>query len=148
MQYYITAYKTGVYPTISRDRIFLWGRLYPQNATSPDPVPKPTNWQWVSFRRILLCDFRLIRLQTDDYVWAIVQATAPANVSLACGNTSASALVPAGLTKFKLPLVSNCSVNATIARSSQTVLSFAPAGYNFNTTPPSYNFNAFVAASP
>lgn len=53
MQYYITAYKTGTYPAITRDRIFLWSRLYPMNATSPDPVPKPTNWQWVSLAKVI-----------------------------------------------------------------------------------------------
>lgn len=48
MKYYIAAYKTGTYPTIAKDRVFLWGRLAPANATAPaDSVGKPTNWQWV-----------------------------------------------------------------------------------------------------
>ena len=47
MSYYITAYKTGSYPAVTKDRIFLWGRLYPAAANSPDPVARPNNWQWV-----------------------------------------------------------------------------------------------------
>ena len=50
MQYYIAAFKTGAYPKIKKDRIFLWGRLYPAAASSPDPVDKPTGWQWVSLQ--------------------------------------------------------------------------------------------------
>lgn len=48
MHYYIKAYKNGSYPTIHRDRVFLWARLYPANATAPDPVGRPANWEWVS----------------------------------------------------------------------------------------------------
>lgn len=48
VQYYATGFKTGSYPPISRDRIFLWGRLYPAQADTPDRVGKPGNWQFVS----------------------------------------------------------------------------------------------------
>lgn len=41
MQYYIEYYKTGTAPTISKDRIFLWAKLYSTNATAPDPVGPP-----------------------------------------------------------------------------------------------------------
>ncbi|EIW56052.1 glycoside hydrolase family 71 protein [Trametes versicolor FP-101664 SS1] len=132
MKYYIAAYKTGTYPAIAKDRVFLWGRLAPANATAPaDSVGKPTNWQW-----------------TQDYLWAVALLTAPANVTLSCGSTSQTTLVPAGLAKLKLKLSANCAVKAVVARSGKTALSFAPAGFTFNTHPSSYNFNAFVAASP
>ena len=48
MHYYIQAYKTGGYPRITKDRAFLWGRLYPAQADAPDPIGKPTNYDWVS----------------------------------------------------------------------------------------------------
>lgn len=51
MQYFITAYKTGSYPAVGKDRIFLWSRLYPAGADAPDNVGRPDNWQWV---RVLL----------------------------------------------------------------------------------------------
>lgn len=47
-QYYISAFKSGVYPSVLRDRIFLWGRLYPANADAPrDRIGKPSGWQHV-----------------------------------------------------------------------------------------------------
>ncbi|KAH9945573.1 glycoside hydrolase family 71 protein [Amylocystis lapponica] len=130
MKYYIAAYKTGSYPAITKDRVFLWARRYPANATSPDTVPKPTNYQW-----------------TQDYLWGVVLLTAPANVTLTCGTTTQKTSAPAGLTKLKLPLTKNCSVQATVVRGSTTSVNFVPAGFTFSTSPPSYNFNAFVAAS-
>ncbi|OJT10982.1 Glucan endo-1,3-alpha-glucosidase agn1 [Trametes pubescens] len=132
MKYYIAAYKTGTYPAIAKDRVFLWGRLAPANATAPaDSVGKPTNWQW-----------------TQDYAWAVALLTAPANVTLSCGSTSQTTLVPAGLAKLKLKLNATCAVKAAVARGGNTTLSLAPAGFSFNMHPSSYNFNAFVAASP
>ncbi|KAI8970639.1 glycoside hydrolase family 71 protein [Trametes punicea] len=131
MHHYIAAYKTGSYPPITKDRVFMWGRLYPANATAPDPVGKPANWQWA-----------------QDYLWAITLLTAPANVTLSCGTSSQTTRVPAGLSKLKLQLSANCAAKATVVRNSKTALSFSPAGFSFNMHPPSYNYNAFVAASP
>ncbi|KAK7689672.1 hypothetical protein QCA50_007467 [Cerrena zonata] len=131
MSYYITAYKTGIYPTITKDRVFLWGRLYPAAADSPDPVPRPNNWQW-----------------TQDYLWAVVLMQSPGSVTLSCDANSQTFNVGAGLSKLKLPLTTSCSVSSKIVRNSVTTVQFSPPGFNFNTTPPSYNFNAFVAASP
>ncbi|THH26891.1 hypothetical protein EUX98_g7296 [Antrodiella citrinella] len=130
MQYYITAYKTGTYPVVTKDRTFLWGRLYPAAATSSDPVPKPTNWQW-----------------TQDYVWGTVLLTSPAIVQLTCGTSSTRAALPAGLSKISLGLTAACSVTTNITRGAVTT-TFTPTNYNFSLKPPSYNFNAFVAASP
>ena len=53
MKYYITAYKTGIYPAVTKDRVFTWARLYPAAADAPDSVGKPANWQWVSLFLIL-----------------------------------------------------------------------------------------------
>lgn len=47
VQYYITAFKYGVYPDIARDRVFLWARLYPANADAPDYIGKPQHWEFV-----------------------------------------------------------------------------------------------------
>ena len=53
-EYYISAYKTGKYPDITDDRVYLWGRLYPSNMTiSNDPIGIPDNWQWVSSAHIV-----------------------------------------------------------------------------------------------
>lgn len=85
--------------------------------------------------------------QTDDYLWAVVQLTAPATVTLSCGASTMSAAAPAGVSKYKLPLLASCTVGSAVTRGSVTT-TFNPAGFTFSTSPPSYNFNAFVAASP
>ncbi|KAK7689418.1 hypothetical protein QCA50_007210 [Cerrena zonata] len=131
MKYYITAYKTGIYPAVTKDRVFTWARLYPAAANSTDPVGKPDNWQW-----------------TQDYLWTVSILSAPANVTQTCGNSTSTTAVPAGLSKLKLPLMTNCSVKVVVNRGNTTSLTFEPTGFNFSTSPPSYNFNAFVAASP
>ncbi|KAJ2926109.1 hypothetical protein H1R20_g10981, partial [Candolleomyces eurysporus] len=97
-QYYITAFKSGAYPPVERDRVFLWGRLYPAKATSPDGLSKPLNSEF-----------------TEDFVWAVVLLTSAGQLRLSCGNSVIARDLP---------------------------------GYQFSTTPPMYNFNAFVAASP
>ncbi|KAJ6617520.1 glycoside hydrolase [Mycena sp. CBHHK59/15] len=67
--YYIVALKTGQYPTVDRDRIFLWAaRLYPANVDAHDSVGRPTNWQF-----------------TKDFAWAVVLLAETATVVLQCG---------------------------------------------------------------
>ncbi|KAJ7471191.1 glycoside hydrolase family 71 protein [Mycena galericulata] len=131
--YYIEAFKTDAYPDITRDRIFLWARLYPSSASTLDPVGKPDNWEW-----------------TQDYLWAVCLLSAPADVVLQCGSTKQEATnVPAGLAKFKLPLTTACNVAALIEREDGSGVRFEPEGMRFTTEPQqAYNFNAFVAASP
>jgi glucan endo-1,3-alpha-glucosidase len=45
--YYATAFKHGVYPSIEKDHIFMWGRPHPKLAETGDKVAKPTNWELV-----------------------------------------------------------------------------------------------------
>ncbi|KAJ7449251.1 glycoside hydrolase family 71 protein [Mycena latifolia] len=130
--YYIQAFKTGVYPTIDRDRIFLWSRLYPAEANaSNDSMGPPDNYKW-----------------SQDFLWAIVLLAAPADVVLQCGSTRQTWGLPSGLAKLKLPLTTACSVTAFVLRGDNSDMMFSPAGFDFRTDPSTYNFNAFVAASP
>ena len=45
--YYIQAYKTGTYPTVNQDQVYIWARPHPKNANAPDPVAKPNNYEMV-----------------------------------------------------------------------------------------------------
>ncbi|KAF4609957.1 hypothetical protein D9613_010543 [Agrocybe pediades] len=132
-QYYATAFKTGVYPAIEKDRVFIWGRLYPAGANAPDGVGKPLNSE---------C--------TDDYVWGLVFLTSPAHVDLGCGVHHEAVELPAGANKVKLSLlgVDDCVVTTTISRNGRSVLGFRPEQYRFRKNPPTYNFNALVVSSP
>ncbi|KAG9222501.1 hypothetical protein CCMSSC00406_0002836 [Pleurotus cornucopiae] len=130
-QYYIEAYKIGSYPSISRDRVFLWARLFPAAASTADSVSRPEK-----------ADF------TQDFLWAVVLLTSPGQVTLACGPSVQTTNVPAGLAKLKLPLTSDCDASSTVSRDGRRVIDFQPNGFHFSTNPTMYNFNAFVAASP
>ncbi|KAL0959330.1 hypothetical protein HGRIS_014591 [Hohenbuehelia grisea] len=130
LQYYIQAFKTGSFPPISRDRVFLWARLYPAGADAPDPVGRPDGWTY-----------------TQDILWGTVFLTAPADVTLSCGPSVKTMRVAAGVTKVMLPLVATCDVQAKVVRTNKVVVDHKPQGFRFRTDPPSYNFNAFVSAS-
>jgi len=48
--YYAKAFKTGFYPIINKDKIFMWSRTHPANVNaSEDPVAKPTNFDVVCY---------------------------------------------------------------------------------------------------
>ncbi|KAI0047881.1 glycoside hydrolase family 71 protein [Auriscalpium vulgare] len=133
MSYYIQAFKTGIYPTVGQDQIFMWARLAPANATaSADNVGQPDNWQW-----------------TKDYAWAVAFLKSPANVTLTCGTSTATFSLQGGASKIKLPLVDSCSITANVMRAGALVSAFSPEGLAFNSSQPeTYNFNAIVTVSP
>ncbi|KAG8874654.1 hypothetical protein FRB97_005750 [Tulasnella sp. 331] len=129
-KYYAEAFRTGVYPHIVEDRIILSGRPHAKDATANDSVGRPTNWQW-----------------TDDFLWAVVFSTAPCVITLSSGLNHMSFNVIEGISKLQLAQ-SPGGVSATMSRAGREVYSFSPAGFSFTLNPPSYNFNAYVAAGP
>ncbi|EPQ50592.1 glycoside hydrolase [Gloeophyllum trabeum ATCC 11539] len=129
--YFITAFKTGSYPTITKDKIYLWARPHPRNATASDPVGPPTSYQL-----------------DQDQLWAVVMTTASSTVTLSTSSTNSKTFsVNAGLSLLNIPLTPGGSMSGTVTRNGQTVASLSPTGYTFNPNPSSYNYNAFVAYS-
>ena len=51
--YYATAYKTGNYPEITEDKLYMWARPHPKDANAPDGVGKPDNFDIVSSSTLL-----------------------------------------------------------------------------------------------
>lgn len=48
-KYYADAYRTGVWPAIVQDKLYLWARPHPANASaSNDALGAPTGAGWVS----------------------------------------------------------------------------------------------------
>ncbi|KAF7295292.1 hypothetical protein MIND_01068500 [Mycena indigotica] len=91
--FYINAFKTGTY-TISQDRIFLWARLFPAMAETPDPVGPPHN-----------------REMTQDAVWAVFLLTKRGDIQLECGDQQQIwRNVPRGISKVQIPLQSDCQL--------------------------------------
>jgi glucan endo-1,3-alpha-glucosidase len=145
--YYATAFKTGSYPTVTKDQIFLWARPHPKDANSGDSVGKPTTWETV--RLVSFARFARTKttLQTLDAVWALVLATADGTVTLSTTNSDAKTFdVKAGANKLSIPISAGGGMSATLTRNGATVASVKP-DFTFNGSPPNYNYNAFVAYS-
>lgn len=60
-KYYATAFKTGQYPAVEQDQIYMWSRPHSTNAQAPDPVPQPSNFQLVRFTPTMLSVMYLIK---------------------------------------------------------------------------------------
>lgn len=127
--YFATGYKTGSYPAITEDKLYLWARPHPSSANAPDPVGKPDNFQL-----------------DQDVLWAVVFATAPATVTLYTSDTTSQTFqVQAGVNKLSTDLTPGGYMRGTVQRNGQTVIDFRPQGYTFNANPQTYNYNAFTA---
>ena len=131
--YYATAFKTGTYPDITEDKLYLWARPHPGNAVaSSDPVGPPDSYQLLA-----------------DVMFAVVMATSPCTVTLATSTSSSQSFdVPAGVTKLSLPIAAGGTMYGKIVRNGNTVLELDPQ-FTFNPNPTTYNYNAmvFVASS-
>jgi len=151
-QYYISAFKSGVYPSVLRDRVFLWARLFPASAEVPqDQIGKPSGWQHVGSLAGLLIDvLTQSDFQTEDFLWAVVFSTGgDVSVTLRCGDYfEVTELSGAGAFKLRMPLTGpGGQIAASIRRDGAHVVSLVPPGFTFSRNPTSYNFNAFVASS-
>ncbi|KAJ3994580.1 glycosyl hydrolase family 71-domain-containing protein [Lentinula boryana] len=129
-QYYITAYKTGAYPTITQDVVYWWSRPHPALATATgDSLGRPTGYNW-----------------SDDYLWAAAFCTSTCTVTLTLGgSTQTFSNLPYGVNKLKLPLAVG-TVGIKMVKGSTTVINASPTGFSVVATPSQYNYNVFVGA--
>ncbi|KIL63226.1 glycoside hydrolase family 71 protein [Amanita muscaria Koide BX008] len=132
--YYATAFKTGTYPPITSDQIYMWSRPHAAKATaSNDPVARPTN-----------ADL------TQDRVWVVVMATQASKAVLSTDSTLAQKQTfdaPAGVTLLSVPITPGGIMYGEIQRGGNTVVKLQPQGFVFNGSPVTYNFNALVASA-
>ena len=128
--YFAAAYKSGSYPPVSMDTLYMWARPHPANANAAaDPVGKPDNFQL-----------------DQDVLWAVVLATAPVSVTLYTSDSAQQTFsVTAGVNKLQMPLTPGGYMRGVLSRNGETVIDFRPQGYNFTATPETYNYNAFAA---
>ncbi|KAI9511468.1 glycoside hydrolase family 71 protein [Russula earlei] len=149
--YFARAFKEGRMPPIERDKIFVWARPHPKNATAPDAVPRPRDWELVS-PRSLRDLFRTTQpermLQAEDKFWVVVFARAPCMAFLAAGDERPRRFTcPAGVSKLSCPLRIGHGMRAELVRDRVVVARCDPREYRFEAEPEAYNFNAYVAAS-
>ncbi|PPQ91664.1 hypothetical protein CVT25_012877 [Psilocybe cyanescens] len=130
-QYYATAFKTGKYPTIEKDKIVMWSRPHSTKAQSSDPVPQPTNFEIF-----------------EDVVWAVVMTTDPSTVVLSTSSSNSMTFdVPAGVSKLAIPISPGGTMKGVVQRNGQTIVELNPTDFTFQGNPQTYNFNAFVASA-
>lgn len=126
--YYANAFKTGSYPEINKDKIYLWSRPHPRDATaSSDSVGKPDSYQLL-----------------EDAVYAVIMATSPSKVTLSTGPSSKTFDVPAGVTKLTIPISAGGTMYGKVERDGNTIVELDPE-FNFDPNPKTYNYNALVA---
>jgi len=128
-RYYAAAFKTGQYPTITKDSLTMWSRPHAKDANAPDYIGRPSGWDW-----------------TDDNMYAVVLTTGPAQVTLTSGSNTQTFSVQGGLTKLKIPNAPG-GMSGTVVRNGQTVATVSGRGFDYTTTPSTYNFNYFVGGS-
>ncbi|KAJ3534356.1 hypothetical protein NMY22_g6963 [Coprinellus aureogranulatus] len=132
-KYYAEVFKTGEYPKIEKDRIYLWSRPHPANAkASEDPLAPPDNFEL-----------------TEDAVWAVVFATAPSKVTLSTGDSAENQKtfdVPAGVSKLSVPITPGGTMKGTVERDGKVIVEVAPTPeeFTFQGAPKTYNYNVFV----
>ncbi|KAJ3726566.1 glycosyl hydrolase family 71-domain-containing protein [Lentinula raphanica] len=129
-KYYITAYKTGTYPTITQDVVYWWCRPHPALATATsDSLGRPTGYDWA-----------------DDYLWAVAFCSSTCTVTLTLGtSTQTFSNLAYGVNKLKLPMAVG-TVGIKMVKSSTTVINASPTGFSVIATPSQYNYNVFVGA--
>jgi glucan endo-1,3-alpha-glucosidase len=132
LPYYAHAFKTGSYPPVRHDRIFLWSRPHPARASAPDDeaIGRPAHWERVS-----------------DHLWAIAFAASPAQVVLRAGVNRQAFSVRSGVSKLKLASAPG-GISAQMFRDGRQVVEVDPGdAFAYTENPAVYNFNAFVACS-
>lgn len=127
--YYANAFKTGSFPEINQDKIYLWARPHPRDAVaSSDPVGKPQSYQLM-----------------EDAVYAVVMATSPSKVTLSTGPSSSQTFdVPAGVSKLSVPISAGGTMYGKIERDGNSIVELNPQ-FTFDPNPKTYNYNAVVA---
>lgn len=117
-RYYATAFRTGNYPAITQDKVYLTARPHPAFANAySDPVGPPTG-----------------REHTQDNFYALVFATAPSTVVLSSGAGSQTFSVNAGATRLQYALAAGGGMSAKITRNGADVVNFSPS-FTFNGNP-------------
>ncbi|KIO26865.1 glycoside hydrolase family 71 protein, partial [Tulasnella calospora MUT 4182] len=129
--YYASAFKSGSWPSITSDKIFIYGRPHGVNdQASSDPLPRPDRYNWVT-----------------DKLWIVLFSTGSGSLTVTQGSSSSTTQVKAGVNKISMPLGVASSVTAVLTRGGEQVFDFT-APISFGHSPKTYNFNMNAAMGP
>ncbi|KIY53227.1 glycoside hydrolase, partial [Fistulina hepatica ATCC 64428] len=131
-KHYITAFKTGTYPSVDTDVIYYWARPHSKSAiATEDSLPSPTDGDWAV-----------------DYMWAAIFATADASVTLTIGDsTQTFDNVTAGVNTLRIPLATG-QISVSMTRDGSTIIDKTDTNFTYTgDTTELYNFNAYVSSA-
>ncbi|KAG9035646.1 hypothetical protein FS837_001855, partial [Tulasnella sp. UAMH 9824] len=129
--YYASAFKSGSWPSITSDKIFIHGRPHGVNdQASSDALPRPDRSDWVT-----------------DKLWIVLFSTGSGSLTVTQGSSSSTTEVKAGVNKISMPLGVASSVTAVLTRYGEQVFEFT-APISFGHSPKTFNFNMNAAAGP
>lgn len=119
IKYYAYAFKTGNYPAITVDQMWLWTRPHPKDANPTNPtVRRPDHWE-----------------TTDDNLYALVLLTGPASVRVFSGSNEGNWELPAGISKIRIASAVG-TIGGEIRRADRVVKSFDSEGqFKYTATP-------------
>lgn len=132
-KHYATAFKTGAHPPITEEKIFLWAHPQMMDAFSSDYVGRPANYEL-----------------SEDSIFALVFAALPGTVTISTTSDPSKGKsfdVLPGITQLNVPLVPDGTMSAELSRAGISILKVTPKDYKSSSSPPSYNYNAFIASS-
>ncbi|KAL7415268.1 glycoside hydrolase [Mrakia frigida] len=134
-KYYSEAFKTGSFPSITADKVFLTARPHHNQAVATaDTMGRPTGGQGGP---------------SEGYLWAqnkffaFVLATDDGEIKLQSGASTETFTVKKGANFFEMDLVTGWGMSATLTRNSATVVSLKP-DYTFAGSTKIYNWNYHV----
>lgn len=130
--YWTSYFKTGVAPTITHDKIFVWGRPHGvnDNPTQGDSVGRPQNADWVT-----------------DKLWIVLFSTGSGSLTVTQGSSHQVHNVVHGVNKISQPLGVSKSVTAVLTRKGHQVFHWTTP-IAFTHSPAHYNFNTHAASGP
>ena len=128
IKFYAHAFKTGSYPDITVDQLWLWTRPHGKSANPTNPtVRRPDHWE-----------------TTDDNLYALVLLTESATVSVYSGGNAGVWSLPAGMSKISIASDLG-SIGGDIRRGGKVVKSFNSTGrFEYTATPRDYSESARV----
>ncbi|KAG9017302.1 hypothetical protein FRB93_007415 [Tulasnella sp. JGI-2019a] len=130
--YFASYYKTGNRPTVTADKIFMWGRTQPASQSiGSDPIGPVQNAGWVA-----------------DTLFVVLFATSSGTLTINQGGSTWTTAVVVGPNRLSHALVATTSVTAVLTRNSQTVFTFTAPLIFGQGSPSSYNFNCISASGP
>ncbi|KAJ9116226.1 hypothetical protein QFC24_006817 [Naganishia onofrii] len=128
IKYYATAWKTGSFPKITTDQVFVMARPHSAMTTATsDSFGAPTG-----------------RDRTQDNFYAQVHLTAPATVYMKTDSKTTTYNGVAGVNRFEAPLESGSGVEVLVGRNGQSTTSVVIPDYTFSNSTARYNFSKYA----